>query len=109
MRQFFHPVKVLVDDGGRLMATGVPFPKQFIKSVRTIFKRLFRVYAHIYYHHFADIQRGDDTEAQLNSFFKHFYLFATEFDLLDKKELAPLDDVISRIVLKNNDKQGPGR
>ncbi|MFS7973549.1 putative MOB kinase activator family [Helianthus anomalus] len=31
---------------------GVPFPPNFQDVVKTIFKRLFRVYAHIYHSHF---------------------------------------------------------
>lgn len=31
---------------------GVPFPQDFVDRVQNIFKRLFRVYAHIYYCHF---------------------------------------------------------
>ena len=34
-------------------ARDAPFrPKKFLRAVRTIYKRLFRVYAHIFYHHF---------------------------------------------------------
>ncbi len=33
----------------------VPFPKHFESVVKQIFKRLFRVYAHIYYSHFQKI------------------------------------------------------
>ena len=35
---------------------GVPFPDDFQERVQNIFRRLFRVYAHIYYSHFAQIQ-----------------------------------------------------
>ena len=34
---------------------GVPFPKNFVSMIKTIFKRLFRVYAHIYHSHFQMI------------------------------------------------------
>ena len=34
-------------------------------------------------------------EARLNSSFKHFYLFVAEFDLVDHRELAPLQDLIN--------------
>lgn len=36
-------------------STGVPFPKNFRDTVRTIFRRLFRVYGHIYSSHFDQI------------------------------------------------------
>jgi MOB kinase activator 1 len=34
---------------------GTPFPKNFLSIVKTIFKRLFRVYGHIYHSHFQKI------------------------------------------------------
>uniref|UniRef100_A0A7S3CUW0 Uncharacterized protein n=1 Tax=Palpitomonas bilix TaxID=652834 RepID=A0A7S3CUW0_9EUKA len=70
-----------------------PFPKSFVNSVKTIFKRLFRVYAHIYHAHMQKvIELG--AEAHLNTCFKHFLFFILEFNLVDKKELAPLEDLI---------------
>eukprot|EP01090_Pellita_catalonica_P009386 TRINITY_DN2044_c0_g1_i2.p1 TRINITY_DN2044_c0_g1~~TRINITY_DN2044_c0_g1_i2.p1 ORF type:complete len:184 (-),score=35.58 TRINITY_DN2044_c0_g1_i2:75-626(-) len=48
---------------------GVPFPKNFKDIVATIFKRLFRVYAHIYHSHFQKIVDLSE-EAHLNTSFK---------------------------------------
>ncbi|CAI5467847.1 unnamed protein product [Closterium sp. NIES-64] len=75
---------------------GVPFPPHFEKVVRTIFKRLFRVYAHIYHSHFQRIVSLKE-EAHLNTCFKHFILFTHEFNLIDNKELAPLEELIDSI------------
>eukprot|EP01100_Stratorugosa_tubuloviscum_P000987 TRINITY_DN121_c0_g7_i1.p1 TRINITY_DN121_c0_g7~~TRINITY_DN121_c0_g7_i1.p1 ORF type:complete len:215 (+),score=70.99 TRINITY_DN121_c0_g7_i1:128-772(+) len=72
---------------------GVPFPRNFQLIVRNIFKRLFRVYAHIYHSHFPKIVSLGE-EAHLNTSFKHFIYFVQEFDLIDRKELAPLADLI---------------
>lgn len=47
---------------------GVPFPKTFTPTVKQIFKRLFRVYAHIYYTHFDKVLALTE-EAHLNSSF----------------------------------------
>jgi hypothetical protein len=53
---------------------GVPFPKNFLSIAKTILKRLFRVYAHIYHQHFSEVvQLGE--EAHLNTSFKHFIFF----------------------------------
>ena len=41
---------------------------------KTIFKRLFRVYAHIYHSHFKQVVSLDE-EAHLNTCFKHFIFF----------------------------------
>ena len=35
-----------------LIYEGIPFPKNFMSVIKVIFKRLFRVYAHIYHSHF---------------------------------------------------------
>jgi hypothetical protein len=66
-----------------------PFPATFMDTVRTIFKRLFRVYAHIYHSHW-DVMVSLSAEAHLNTCFKHFMYFTHAFALIDKKELAPL-------------------
>lgn len=41
---------------------------------KTILKRLFRVYAHIYHQHFDSVMRLQE-EAHLNTSFKHFIFF----------------------------------
>ena len=52
-------VQTLLDDE-RIFPTeiGKPFPSDFMEHIRNIFKRLFRVYAHIYYCHFERIPAG---------------------------------------------------
>ena len=34
---------------------GIPFPKSFEATIKSIVRRLFRVYAHLYNHHFAQL------------------------------------------------------
>eukprot|EP01102_Stenamoeba_stenopodia_P009798 TRINITY_DN2901_c0_g2_i1.p1 TRINITY_DN2901_c0_g2~~TRINITY_DN2901_c0_g2_i1.p1 ORF type:complete len:217 (+),score=30.23 TRINITY_DN2901_c0_g2_i1:396-1046(+) len=75
---------------------GVSFPKNFVNIVKNIFKRLFRVYAHIYHSHFPKIVSLGE-EAHLNTSFKHFIYFVQEFELIDKKELAPLQELITTL------------
>ncbi|PWZ46088.1 MOB kinase activator-like 1A, partial [Zea mays] len=77
---------------------GTPFPPNFKEVVNTIFKRLFRVYAHTYHSHFQKIVSLKE-EAHLNTCFKHFILFTNEFGLIDKKELAPLQELIESIIV----------
>lgn len=48
---------------------GTAFPKNFQSTVKVIFKRLFRVYAHIYHSHFQRIV-SLGAEAHLNTCFK---------------------------------------
>ncbi|XP_047947275.1 MOB kinase activator-like 1A [Salvia hispanica] len=78
---------------------GNPFPRNFHDVVKTILKRLFRVYAHIYHSHFQRIVSLKE-EAHLNTCFKHFMLFTSEFGLIEKAELAALDDIVESILQK---------
>eukprot|EP01122_Echinamoeba_exundans_P011189 TRINITY_DN435_c0_g1_i1.p1 TRINITY_DN435_c0_g1~~TRINITY_DN435_c0_g1_i1.p1 ORF type:complete len:216 (-),score=60.46 TRINITY_DN435_c0_g1_i1:209-856(-) len=80
--------------------TDVPFPKNFQAVIKTVFKRLFRIYAHIYYSHFNKIVSLGE-EAHLNTCFKHFYYFVTEFNLIEKKEMEPLAELINNLTAKD--------
>lgn len=79
---------------------GVPFPKNFLAIAKTILKRLFRVYAHIYHQHFTEVVRLGE-EAHLNTSFKHFIFFVQEFNLIDRRELAPLQELIDKLTAKD--------
>ena len=72
---------------------GSPFPGDFKKIIKLIFKRLFRVYAHIYHSHFSHVMFLE-AEPHLNTSFKHFIYFIDEFKLVSEKELAPLAELI---------------
>src|SRR5689334_4149180 len=64
-----------------------------------MFRRLFRIYGHIYYSHTQEIV-DLGLEAHLNTAFKHFYLFIREFNLVESKEMEPLQHVIEKIKAK---------
>jgi len=74
---------------------GIPFSKNFLATIKVIFKRLFRVYAHIYHTHFQHIM-SLGMEYHLNTCFKHFIFFIDRFKLVDQKELAPLAELIQQ-------------
>jgi len=74
-----------------------PFPKNFKDIVSTMFKRMFRVYAFIYVHHFKKIQELE-LEPHLNSVFKHFLFFIHEFDLVDRKEYLPIESLVDNFM-----------
>ncbi|RCV44378.1 hypothetical protein SETIT_9G368700v2 [Setaria italica] len=76
---------------------GAPFPPNFRDIVKTILKRLFRVYAHIYHSHFQMIMNLEEVK-HLNTYFKHFTFFTQEFQLIDRAELAPLNELIETIM-----------
>lgn len=75
---------------------GVPFPSNFVRVARRILRRLFRVYAHIYHQHFSHVLALGE-EAHLNTSFKHFACFVQEFDLVDQRNLVPLQELIHKL------------
>lgn len=88
--QISNPAIFPVDDDGK-------FPRNFSSIVKNIFRRIFRLYGHIYYSHFEKI-KDVGAEAHLNSCFKHLIYFIREFQLVDKKELAPLKKLIDKML-----------
>ncbi|TRZ13629.1 hypothetical protein HGM15179_013470 [Zosterops borbonicus] len=60
-----------------------------VKICKKILCRLFRVFVHVYIHHFDRIILMG-AEAHVNTCYKHFYYFVTELNLIDRKELEPL-------------------
>jgi len=84
-------------------AVGVPFSKNFMTIAKTILKRLFRVYAHIYHQHFSHVL-GLNEEAHLNTSFKHFIYFIQEFNLIERRELAPLQELIDKLISRDREK-----
>ena len=88
------------------------FPPDFLHRAGNILKRLFRVFAHIYYAHYEKMVELH-MDAQLNTAFKHFIFFVKvfcgrsfagdilltffkEFKLVDSKDLAPMADLIEK-------------
>lgn len=82
---------------GQSVRTEDQFPRHFESVVKQIFRRLFRVYAHIYYHHFDKVV-ALGVEPHLNTCFRHFYFFVKEFSLVDLKEMAPLQELIDKMI-----------
>jgi len=81
---------------------GNAFPKNFPAIISVIFKRLFRVYAHIYHCHIDKIV-SLGVKAHLNTSFKHFVYFVDEFKLVDPKEMEPLKEVIDGCYAKDKE------
>ncbi|KAH3901286.1 related to DBF2 kinase activator protein MOB1 [Saccharomycodes ludwigii] len=78
----------------------VPFPPQFVgRYCRQILKRLFRVYAHIYCHHFNEIFEMN-LQILLNTSFRHFCLFTRNFGLLTDEDYGPLLELVNDLTSK---------
>lgn len=63
--------------------------------MKIAFKKLFRVYAHVYHHHLSEFV-SDNAEVYLNTSFKYFGLFVREYNLISMKEEAPLRKLLQR-------------
>ncbi|KAG9480414.1 hypothetical protein GDO78_012079 [Eleutherodactylus coqui] len=105
---FFNQINMLygtitdfcTEESCPVMSAGVPFPKNFMSVAKIILKRLFRVYAHIYHQHFDSVIQLQE-EAHLNTSFKHFIFFVQEFNLIDRREQAPLQELIEKLTSKD--------
>ncbi|XP_039268696.1 MOB kinase activator 2-like isoform X2 [Styela clava] len=69
------------------------FVPTFYTDISKMMRFLFHVLSHMYSSHFSKLQQFG-LHGHLNIIFMHFILLVREFDLLDAKEHAPLDDLI---------------
>jgi len=83
------------------VSVATPYPVDFEVHIKTICKRLFRVYGHIYYNHFRDFS-AKNIEPYLNTSFKHIYLFVVYYRLVEDKDMDPLKAVIDNLNDENN-------
>ncbi|CAM9343109.1 unnamed protein product, partial [Ectocarpus fasciculatus] len=74
----------------------VPFPRNYMAVVKSIFTRMFRIFAIIYTHHFSKLEELGAV-AHLNTSFKHYLFFIWEFDLVDAREIDALRDIAGEL------------
>lgn len=84
------------DDDDETEALRVFQTPQFAALCGQIFRRLFRVYGIIYSSFFGTLE-ALDMAPHLNSCFKHFMYFCTEFGLLPEREIEPLEVLVKPI------------
>lgn len=72
------------------------YPEEFGTVVKNIFKRLFRVYSHIYYSHYKELEKSDAV-TYLNASFRRFIFFVKEHGLVGERELKPLSLLIQNL------------
>jgi MOB kinase activator 1 len=75
----------------------VPQQPEFNLTVNAIFKRLFRVYAHVYHSHYPYIC-SMNIDKSLNQMFGRFVWFVHEWNLVDERQLAPMKEVMKEIM-----------
>eukprot|EP00525_Craspedostauros_australis_P013546 CAMPEP_0198122216 /NCGR_PEP_ID=MMETSP1442-20131203/34196_1 /TAXON_ID= /ORGANISM="Craspedostauros australis, Strain CCMP3328" /LENGTH=228 /DNA_ID=CAMNT_0043781187 /DNA_START=186 /DNA_END=872 /DNA_ORIENTATION=+ len=84
------------DDDNEAEALRVFQTPQFAALCGQIFRRLFRVYGIIYSSFFGTLE-ALDMAPHLNTGFKHFMFFCTEFGLLPEREIEPLEVLVKPI------------
>lgn len=80
-------------------------PRDFEKTCKGVFKRLFRVFAILYTHHYQRME-SMGAVAHLNTTFKHFMFFCFEFDLVPAAELEAIDTLVDRMRIEFNAQGG---
>ncbi|KAI6200753.1 hypothetical protein M3Y96_00767500 [Aphelenchoides besseyi] len=83
--------------------TDVPFPIDFRNVCSKILSRLYRVFVHVYIHHFDRLNQIG-AEPHANTLYKHFYYFVTVHSLVSKRELDALKDLNERLINDQNKK-----
>ncbi|EPS45262.1 hypothetical protein H072_736 [Dactylellina haptotyla CBS 200.50] len=77
---------------------GVEFSPEFRPLITNFFKRLARVYAHVYCHHFPIIG-ALALDKHMNTSFKHFVLFVKEFKLdVGRDYWGPLQELVDTMM-----------
>jgi len=74
----------------------VPFPSNFKDVCKKIFRRLYRVFVHVYIEHFERLQEAG-AEAHTNTFYRHYYFFMKEHKLMEEKDFAPLESLNEKL------------
>lgn len=73
------------------------FPKDFVEIVaKTLFKRMFRVFAHLFYSHLSEMEQLEILP-EITNLFTHFSLFAKEYELITKTEFEPMEMVLKSL------------
>lgn len=77
---------------------GAGYPETFLHDVRTCFRQMFRIYAHLYHSHWIDPFWHLSLTPDLNSQFVHFYSVGKLYGLLSDKDTVPLQSLIDLFV-----------
>ncbi|KAJ4462410.1 hypothetical protein PAPYR_1042 [Paratrimastix pyriformis] len=70
-----------------------PNSEAALKSLKNVCKRLFRVFAHIYHHHYQAMRQVGKVD-QINAHFKEFMLFVQSNSMIAGQEQEPLKTLI---------------
>lgn len=71
-------------------------PKDFVAVNRKLYRLLFNVFAHMYWHHYTVLLQLGEVP-HLNTLFTHFTYFTNEHALLDVKDTACMAELIKHV------------
>ena len=74
------------------------FPSEFKSIISKMCRRIVRVFGHIYYIHYQEIQQLK-MDTYLNTSFQYFLYFIKEFKLVKDKELYPIRKIVRRLYI----------
>lgn len=84
------------------------FPKYYVDKVKSIAKRYFRVYAHIFYNH-LEVLRKSGIEKMFYDSLTYFLIFIDMYSLVPSADLRPLASLVNRLVPKLKSTSAPSR
>lgn len=82
------------------------FPENFENICRIILRHMFRIYAYLFWNHFIEPFYHLKLESSLNSAFAHFLTTAIEVDMLDSRELEPMQALLDLFVVNGTIRTG---
>ncbi|GAM25176.1 hypothetical protein SAMD00019534_083510, partial [Acytostelium subglobosum LB1] len=79
-------------DDTNIFPLGDTYSKEFLPTVKKIMARVIRVYAHIYFHHWANIKSAG-AEKHVNTSLNYYLNFVKEFQLINESDLEDIKPV----------------
>ncbi|KAL8660584.1 MAG: hypothetical protein Q9202_006393 [Teloschistes flavicans] len=87
--------RTLSDLSGRdWIGKSMGFPETFINDIRTAWRQMFRIYAHLYHSHFVEPYWDLSMTLDLNSAFCYFISVGKLHGLLSNRDLEPMKDLV---------------
>lgn len=70
------------------------FPESFASDIKNLYRQMFRCYAHLYHSHWVDPYWHMGATKELNTCFIHFVNVGKLYELLDDKDLVPMQPLV---------------
>ncbi len=70
------------------------FPESFSSDIRNLYRQMFRCYAHLYHSHWVEPFWHLGATKELNTCFLHFINVGKLFELLEEKDIVPMQPLV---------------